>query len=233
MDHSRQALTRLLAARTRLFRRHPLTPEGLRAYRAAARRLEASPPLCAEILRCEFLGFVDEEGRRVGCLLHPALHGRDLRDASPYGRQLCDQHLCPSHHYLTEDERRLVAGALDDWYLYGLVITDLDLVRESLRLVADRVGRAPSARDLQNERFRQALAEFFSLKERWPFRDRRPRLGKYWFSQGEYRVDHPADDPWERVLCSLETDRSRWREALEALRWQVERLAEAYADGGG
>jgi len=117
------------------------------------------------------------------------------RELSPYGRDLCAEHLCPSHQYLTEGERRLVAAVLDDWYLYGLVITDLDLVRESLKLVADRVGCMPSPEDdldlvreslklvadrvgcmpspedLRRGAFKRALAEFFSLKEHWPFRD--------------------------------------------------------------
>jgi len=221
----------LLWARTRLFRHYPPTSKGLEAYQAKARRLVSSPPLCAEVIRCEFLGFVDQGGRRVGCLLHPALHGQDLRDLSPYGRELCERHLCPSHYYLTEGEKRLVAGVLDDWYLYGLVITDLDLVRESLRLVADQVGQMPSPEDLRRESFRRALGEFLSLKERWPFRDSRPRLGKYYFSQGEYRLDHPTDDPWERLLYSLETDRFQWTRALKALRRHLERLAKAYVDG--
>jgi len=228
LDHSRKALEHLLEERTRLFWQHPLTPEGLKAYREKAQRLHHSSPLCTEIIRCEFLGFVDEGRRRVGCLLHPALHGEDLRDASPYGRELCREHLCPSHHYLTEGEQRLVAGVLDDWYLYGLVITDLDLVRDSLRLVADRLGQMPSSVDLRHDPFRRALAGFFSLKERWFFRDHRPRLGKYWFSEGEYRIDHPFDDPWDRILCCLETDPSRWKEALTVLERTIDRVVRSY-----
>ena len=228
LDHSREALEGLLEARTLLFQRYPLTPEGLAAYKEEARGLHHSPPLCNEIARCEFLGFVDDERRKVGCLLHPALHGEDLRELSPYGRDLCAEHLCPSHQYLTEGERRLVAAVLDDWYLYGLVITDLDLVRESLKLVADRVGCMPSPEDLRRGAFKRALAEFLSLKEHWPFRDSRPRLGKYWFSRGEYRLDHPFDDPWDRLLCSLETDPSQWGQAMEFLQGQLERVVGAY-----
>ncbi len=192
-------------------------------------RLHHSPPLCTDIIRCEFLGFVDRRRRRVGCLLHPALHNEDLRDVSPYGCELCVEHLCPSHHYLTEGEQHLVAGVLDDWYLYGLVITDLDLVRDSLRLVAERLGRMPSSADLRHEPFRRALAEFFSLKEHWPFRDHRPRLGKYWFSEGEYRLDHPFDEPWDRILCCLETDLSRWKEASGFLKEMIDRVVEGFS----
>ncbi|MBU1208698.1 MAG: hypothetical protein KKH04_17535 [Proteobacteria bacterium] len=37
--------------------------------------------------------------------------------------------LCLSYTHLTKVEQSAVFMALDDWYLYGLVITDIDLVK--------------------------------------------------------------------------------------------------------
>jgi hypothetical protein len=37
--------------------------------------------------------------------------------------------LCPSYPHLTQVEQAAVFMALDDWYLHGLVITDIDLVK--------------------------------------------------------------------------------------------------------
>ena len=213
--------------RTRLFKRYPPNPEGLSAYRQRAQMLHHSPPLSREIYRCDFLGFVDEEERRVGCLLHPSLWGEDLRDVSPYGRKLCAEHLCLSHTYLSEAEKGVVIRVLDDWYLYGLVITDLDFVRESLRILADGIGHAVKPQHLEPT-LRDALRRFFSFKEHWPFKDSRPRLGKYWFSEGEYRLDHPWDDPWDRILGCLETAPSLWEEAKVYLKHYMGKLIETF-----
>lgn len=192
--------------------------------------LHPSEPLARDIHRCDFLGFLDPQGKRVGCLLHPALHGKDLRDFSPYGRTLCDSHLCPSHHYLNRDEQQGVVLVLEDWYLYGLVITDLDLVRETFKILADQVGRAIKPKDLGVPELREGLRRFFSFKEHWPFKDSRPRLGKYWFSQGEYRLDHPWDDPWDRLLGCLETDPLLWEEAKAFLVLKLEELGRLFSE---
>jgi hypothetical protein len=37
--------------------------------------------------------------------------------------------LCPSYPHLTKVEQAAVFTVLDDWYLHGLVITDIDLVK--------------------------------------------------------------------------------------------------------
>jgi len=230
VDHSRPALERLLWQRTRFFWSLPRTEKGLRRYLEEVKALLPSEPLARDIYRCDFVGFLDGDGRRVGCLLHPALHGEDLRDLSPYGRELCSSHLCPSHHYLAPHEQQGVILALDDWYLYGLVITDLDLVRETFRIIADGIGRAVKPQDLEDPELRRALRGFFAFKERWPFKDHRPRLGKYWFSQGEYRLDHPWDDPWDRLLGCLETDPARWEEAGAFLRERLGELVGMFAE---
>lgn len=160
------------------------------------------------------MGFVDSEGRLPGCLIHPELHGgRDLRDLSFYGKELCQEHLCISHFYLNEEEKEIVIRAIDDWYIYGLVVTDIDFVKGTLELLADQLGMVLRPKDLTIGAIKEELRRLFTLKELWPFKDRRPRLGKYWFSWGDYRIARPWDDPWDRVLGCLETDSSLLKEA--------------------
>jgi len=229
VDHRRETLTRLLKERTLLFLSKKPSSEWISLYRKEARRLETYSPLCKEIYCCEFLGFVDHN-RRVGCLLHPALWGEDLRDFSFYGKKLCSEHLCPSQTYLTEDEKEIVIKVVNDWYLYGLVISDLDFVREGLALIANGIGRSLKVRDMENPFLRGALGKFFAFKENWPFKDGRLRLGKYWFSEGEYRIDHPWDDPWDRILGCLETGKDKWKEAKLYLKEQIERLISLFEE---
>ena len=53
----------------------------------------------------------------------------DYRGVSFYGQELCDGHFCPSYYYISQNEKQALLHILDDWYLYGLVITDIDLVK--------------------------------------------------------------------------------------------------------
>ena len=164
-DHSRGTLTPLLEKRTGLFFAAGQDPEVFQ--RAVARELSPSnPKLLETIYNCEFLGFLDEEKRRVGCLLHPSVNqGRDLRDQCFYGAEICAGHLCPSHTSLTRAEQKSVLAALEDWYLYGLVITDIDLVKEFFHHVQTRLGDSVREERLEERKIRQALREFFALKD--------------------------------------------------------------------
>ena len=135
------------------------------------------------------MGFVDEGHKRVGCLLHPSLHqGVDLRTNSFYGVELCDTHFCPSFTYLTEEEQKAVILSLDDWYLYGLVITDIDLVKQFFAHVQNRMGDKVRVERLDDQKVQKVLREFFALKECWKFLSPEPRLGKYHFTHSEYSI---------------------------------------------
>ncbi|HSR11895.1 MAG TPA: hypothetical protein VLS90_10665, partial [Thermodesulfobacteriota bacterium] len=185
-DHSRETLQSLLRAKTSLFHSVGRDPESY-ARRYAAEALPRSPKLLEVIYNCEFLGFLDAGEKRVGCLLHPAANdGEELRyHCSVYGPVLCAGHLCPSHDHLTAIERESVIASLDDWYLYGLVITDIDLVKEFCRIVQARLGDTIRQEKLRDPAVGRALRDFFQLKERWKFASTKRRLGKYHFSHSE------------------------------------------------
>jgi hypothetical protein len=196
--------------------------------------LPKNTTLLDDIYNCEFLGFIDSEGKQVGCLLHPGLNGgKDLRDCSFYGRELCAGHFCPSYTYLTVIEQQAVVASLEDWYLYGLVITDIDLVKEFFRHAHGRLGETVHPARLTDPGVKRTLQDFFRLKEKWKFASRKPRLGKYYFSHAEYRIARiEYEKNWgvppsrfDKILVSLSSEFSSKEDVTEAERMIEEKVA--------
>lgn len=189
-DSSRLSLTERLRRRTALFRRTVWGREDLPVFTTMVRDREDNRKRYEVIYCCEYLGFLDEGENTVGCLLHPVRHGGiDLRDVSFYGRDLCAGHFCPSYHYLSFQEKSALLRIIDDWYLYGLCVTDIDLVKTYFRLFSDRVGEMPGAETFAKEPLREAARRFFSLKTDWPFRSvSAHRFGKYYFDGSQYMI---------------------------------------------
>ena len=240
-DHSRGALLPLLEKRTALFFSCGRDPELFR--RTHAREpLPSNPKLLETIYNCEFLGFVDGEKKRVGCLLHPSVNrGRDLREYCSYGAEICAGHLCPSHAHLTRVEQKSVLAALQDWYLYGLVITDIDLVKEFFHHVQTRLGDSVREKRLGEGKIREALRDFFALKESWRFASARSRLGKYYFSHSEYqvaRVEYEKNwslkpSRFDKILVSLSSEFRTPEEVFEAesiVEGKIARFVRAYEE---
>ncbi|MCK9230621.1 MAG: hypothetical protein M0Q23_07585 [Syntrophales bacterium] len=191
-DSSREALAHRLEQRTSLFRKKVRDRRDLEPFASRIQSIESQEKRYEVIYCCEYLGYLDETRRRVGCLLHPFQNGgTDLRDVSFYGRDLCDGHFCPSYHFLTRAEQRAVVNALDDWYLYGLVITDIDLVKEYFRFIAEGLGEMPDPEGLARGPLHDLVRRFFSFKVTWPFRSPDTnRLGKYYFDGSQYMISH-------------------------------------------
>jgi hypothetical protein len=193
------------------------------------------------IYNCEFLGFLDSACRRVGCLLHPCRHdGRDLRGCSFYGAELCGGHLCLSHQKLTREEKWAVILALDDWYLYGICITDIDLCKGFFDRASERIGAQPSLSMLSRPAARKALRDFFALKISWPYRKQNEgRFGKYCLAEDEYREARiPYEDlgcgrsRYDAIFLSLVSEFSSSEELLRAERC-IEEKVEAFVRACG
>ncbi len=128
---------------------------------------------------CPFLGLLDHDPARpdhdaragkVGCLIHPTRHGGlDQRDCGVYDRHICQDYLCAAHTLLREEERRLVLDAVQDSYLYGLIITDVRFVRELFALAAHLNAMSPPVHTLRRARVVEAARDFFALKRGWPY----------------------------------------------------------------
>jgi hypothetical protein len=171
-DHSREALTRRLQTQTARVARAPRTPEG---FGEAARELtetRGAPALFPIVRVCPLLGFLDAEGKQVGCLGHPKVTGGvDLRDCGVYRADICETFTCPSFTWLTDAQARLVQAACADWYLYGLVITDVEFVRGCLRLLEwERAGPVPPETLAAHPEALAAVSALFALKETAPGR---------------------------------------------------------------
>jgi hypothetical protein len=192
VDSSESSLTKRLQRRTDLFHLSVKGADDLRAFSERITKEEDQTKRYEVIYCCEYLGFLDPERKRVGCLLHPLQNGgSDLREVSFYGRELCDGHFCPSYHYISPEEKRALINIIDDWYLYGLCVTDIDLVKEYFRLISDGVHEMPAAKRFANGILRDAALAFFALKTSWPFRSPDAnRFGKYYFDGSLYMISH-------------------------------------------
>ena len=213
-DHSRNAIESILAIQTESFQKAKKSVEGLKDQKKCQKHM-SNKKLFDTIYNCEFVGYIDHDHKRVGCMLHPAANnGEDLRHYGFYGTKTCSEHFCPSYANLTTTEQKAVVQVSNDWYLYGLTITDIDLVKEFFKQVQDRIGDIIKEKHLQRPAVAEALQAFFSLKENWKFKSSKNRLGKYYFSRAEYsiaRIEYQKrwqikPSQFDKILLSLESD---------------------------
>ena len=228
-DGSRAGLQGLLRRHTSCLRLpRPLDAAVIRSYARRFRpRENGRAKLFPTIYNCEFVGFLDDNETRVGCLLHPSqCQGDDWRRLSFHGGSLCADHFCLSYSYLTRQEQETVIRGVDDWYLYGLVITDIDLVKTYCRLLNDRLGYTFAARLVEHPALKEVVHRFFSLRTSWPFRAAAPaRFGKYRFSGESYQeasIDYERiglrGSPYDAIFRSLESEFAAGEEVREAER---------------
>lgn len=160
--HSREALGERLARRTARLRE---VPRRIDLWMQAAQQLRfeergGRPATLSEPeLPCPLLGFLDPERKRIGCLGHPFVTGGvDLRDCGNFGPRACSSFFCDAWSELSAAEAELVRRCCDDWYLYGLVITDPPYLRGCLTLVGDVAPTAVLGRPEAVEAFAALLA---------------------------------------------------------------------------
>jgi hypothetical protein len=241
-DSTKDSLIGRLRNRTGLFRKIVKDMADLKAFSDRIKELESSEKLYEVIYCCEYLGFLDGEEKRVGCLLHPLQNdGVDMRDVSFYGKELCNGHFCPSYQFLSREEKLSMIRIFDDWYLYGLCITDIDLVKEYFRFISEGICGVPRP-DRFEGKLRDVALRFFSLKISWPFRATDTnRFGKYYFDGSQYMISHIDYDAlgcerskFDKIFLSL-TSRFRTLEELrrgeEIIQKNIEEFIACYKMG--
>lgn len=179
-DRTQEGLTARLTRQTEAVHVIGLTDrEGLRAWARDEHQRSLPELLVRELPTCHFVGFL--EGGAVGCLLHPlTTKGEDLRDLGVYqDKDICQAFECPSFIWLSESELWAILRATVGWYDYGLVVTDVELLREVCRHIVERRGASFSLQKLLLESAQEKLAIFFSWKVSWPFRDMLKRFGTF------------------------------------------------------
>jgi hypothetical protein len=193
-DCFRSRLEAILSERTRRFASTPRTLDAIDEFqRFAVSRISGNPPY-PEFHHCPYIGFVGERHSTVGCLLHPLVKGNegvDYRGLSFYGGMACRMYFCPAHRVLPSRWKRILKISFNDWYLYGLVVTEHRMVASLFEEIEHRIGRHVHCTEfLDSKDALSALARFFELKEQWPFRGHRKTVCTYFFEDGLY--DHPA-----------------------------------------
>jgi hypothetical protein len=205
VDSTRESLTQRLRARTKRFSNMVKNPGDIEYYADATFAEEDFKKRYEVIYCCEYLGFLDETEKKVGCLLHPLQNsGLDLRAGSFYGQETCAGHLCPSHHFIPGNQAQIMIKIIEDWYLYGLCLTDIDLVTDYFRILADRIGEELKPEVFENEALRDIAREFFNWKINWPFRSfETNRLGKYYFDGSQYMISYIDYEKFGREISPL------------------------------
>jgi hypothetical protein len=225
VDSSRIALTGRLRARTQRFRDLVKYPADISVYAGATLSCESFTPRYEVIYCCEYLGFLDDEEKKIGCLLHPAQNsGLDMRAGSFYGQEICAGHICPSHHFIPRNQLQILVKIIDDWYLYGLCLTDIDLVTVYFRLLADRIGAELQPDIFDNPALKKIAREFFDWKINWPFRSEETnRLGKYYFDGSQFMIGYidyahfgREVSPLDRIFMSLSSQFKNAQEIIDA-----------------
>jgi len=239
-DSSCASLVHRLRERRRRFRRLVKAPGDIGCYTDATFSCEDFTPRYEVIYCCEYLGFLDETEKKVGCLLHPLQNsGLDLRTCSFYGQETCAGHICPSHHFIPANQAQSLIKIIDNWYLYGLCLTDIDLVVCYFRLLADSIGEELKPEVFDEEVFKKIAREFFNWKINWPFRSEEiNRLGKYYFDGSQYMIsyiDYAKLDreisSYDKIFMSLSSvfkNAPEMETAENLLRDNVQRFAAAY-----
>ncbi|MEN6374985.1 MAG: hypothetical protein ABFD75_09425 [Smithella sp.] len=206
VDSSRESLEKRLRGRTKRFRELVKDQSDLKRYAEATFACEDFTPRYEVIYCCEYLGFLDAAEKKVGCLLHPMQNsGVDMRSVSFYGQETCAGHICPSHHFIPRNQSQILVKIIDDWYLFGLCLTDIDLVVEYFKMLADRIGEEIKPEVFDNEMLKNIALEFFNWKINWPFRSEDTnRLGKYYFDGSQYMISYIDYEKLGREISPLD-----------------------------
>jgi hypothetical protein len=190
-DPSAEALEAILIRRTHWFGEVPRTVAGIDAFKARVSGVECQERPFPEFHHCPFLGMIEDEGRRVGCLLHPLAegnHGIDWRGLSYYGGMACRTYFCPSVKHLPPRWLLALRQSMAHWHLHGLIVTEHRLLAAFFEILEDRLARPIDGADfLAESPAADLLKAFASLKLTWPFRRKdAPGMANYFFEDGRY-----------------------------------------------
>lgn len=206
-DGTRDSLLRKLEHRTRMFTKTDRSIAGILKFESSVLESESEKPLNEAIHVCEFVGFVDEQWRTPGCLLHPTApgnHGIDLRGLCHYGSLACKTFYCPAWQELDAVHLRIILQLIDDWHLYGLVVNDLDFIASVFGLVQDRIPTPLSADQNLPLPVANLLKQMLAWKDAWPFKaDSRIRRSRYHFKKSAIASDNDYDAQMNTLLDAI------------------------------
>ncbi len=221
-----------LRRRTEIFRNIRRSPDALESFKTAIHESEAPSPLEYMIHVCEFAGFLDASNRTVGCMLHPSAAGNsnvDLRGMCHYGSMACKAFYCPAWEGLHPALREIIIAAVDDWHLYGLVITDVDYVQSIFDFLRLTIGSPLKPTLVLSDQASPIFRRILAWKAAWPHCS-----GSLVRQSGYYlKAKPPSGDPNESVQRILECLSFTYDSASDppgarsAIRAELEELATA------
>ena len=221
---SREKLEILLLRRTKDFESVPRTEDGIFEFQRRNKGPHRLSRPFPQLHHCPFLGLIGDEKRCVGCLLHPTMPGNngvDYRFLSWYGEMACRTYFCPTTKKLSCVYQSILTMIIDNWYDFGLIVTEHSLVTAYFKEVESRLGRHITLIDYsQNFLATNALMEFIKLKSEWPYRrSDAPGACNFFFENGLY--PRPAvfratpdirQSSFEKILRELDTGFSSTKE---------------------
>ncbi len=173
-DTSREALEAMLIRRTETFETVPRNLDAILAFKQETESLEDQERPFPEFHHCPYIGLIGESRSRVGCLLHPLGKGNkgvDFRGLSFYGGMACRIYFCPSYRKLPGVYKSILRDIADDWYLHGLVITEVRLLNAFFQELEKRLGISLTREAItENQDVSGRVRDFLQLKIDWPFR---------------------------------------------------------------
>lgn len=211
-DASRLTINDMLMRRTELFSRIDRTFESVLAFGEKIAALESGERPISDFHHCPYIGFMDSDPKSPGCLLHPMASGNnglDLRGASYYGGMTCNMYFCPSCRELPVRFKKIIRSAADDWYSYGLMITESTVLSCFFENAENAAGKELfSDEENHDSHFNRAVREFLGLKIEWPSRKSRI-LANYFFNDKEGVLPEIKDGRGQN---------SRWYPVFKAFR---------------
>lgn len=234
-DGTGSSLRSKLERRTGIFAGVQRVPDAIEAFAARVREADAESPLDDAIHVCEFAGLVARSGTLVGCMLHPEAPGNggvDLRGLCHYGSLACRSFYCPPCEELPRRYGEAVIELVDDWHLYGLVITDADFLIAVFGLVEHRLGRWLDPRLVRLSPARELMLNMLRWKDNWPLQASSSlRRSRYYFKAS---IGGIGDDPARLMAVLLDalafTYDVRWdlEDAERMVTDHADRFVEAY-----
>ena len=234
-DASADNLEAILNHRTTAFAAVKRTADDILNFQNSIASIEDQKRPYRDFHHCAFIGLIGGSRSRVGCLLHPEADGNngiDFRGLSWYGGMACRSYFCPTHRQLPSRHKVAVREAAPNWHLYGLIITEVNMLSCFLTAVENHLGRKLQRGDVLNHPgWREALHGFFQLKINWPFRSSgSPGPANYFFEDGQhicppvkYSGGGAGSSPYDKIFRSLHS-RFESQNALQEAEDCIEKL---------
>jgi len=182
-DATRPTLERRLTVHTELFGSADRTVEGMALFENQVRDMEKLTPIEEMIHVCEFCGFVDIHRKCPGCMLHPESpgnRGTDFRGLCHYGSMACKSFFCPSWELIPNSYFNILNEAIDDWHLWGLVITDVHFVSALFGILEGTLGKPLETKRLLTGKSLGIFQQIIGWKNVWPYgKNSLKRINRY------------------------------------------------------